>query len=146
MKKFLKKFIFIPVVSAIGIYLILQTAFLSYYYFSCVRLKQIAITRWDTVPYKTIIPVKYCRYDRRDLRDHTPLFTASGRRYNLVCAPGKSLLRLTEHRHLLYGFICWKSMYQITDPEIKKQLLEMWKNKMQKSGIILDFETDINGH
>ena len=134
MKKFLKKFIFIPVVSAIGICFVLQTAFLSYYYFGCVRLKQIAITRWDTVPYKTIIPVKYCRYDRRDLRDHIPLFTASGRRYDLVYAPGKSLLRLTEHRHLLYGFICWKSMYQITDPEIKKQLLEMWKNKMQNSG------------
>ena len=51
-----------------------------------------------------------------------------------MCAPEKSLLRLTEHRHLLYGFICWKSMYQITDPEIKKQLLEMWNNKMQNSG------------
>ncbi|MBE6392984.1 MAG: hypothetical protein E7044_02885 [Lentisphaerae bacterium] len=134
MKKCLKKFIFIPVVSAIEIYFVLQTAFLSYYYFSCVRLKQVEITRWNTTPYKTIIPVKYCRYDRRDFRDHTPLFTASGRRYNLMCAPEKSLLRLTEHRHLLYGFICWKSMYQITDPEIEKQLLEMWNNKMQNSG------------
>ena len=91
MKKCLKKFIFIPVVSAIGIYFVLQTAFLSYYYFSCVRLKQVEITRWDTTPYKTIIPVKYCRYDRRDLREHIPLFTASGRRYDLVYAPGKSL-------------------------------------------------------
>ena len=44
MKKCLKKFIFIPVVSAIGIYFVLQTAFLSYYYFSCVRLTQIATT------------------------------------------------------------------------------------------------------
>ena len=25
-------------------------------------------------------------------------------------------------------------MYQITDPEIEKQLLEMWNNKMQNSG------------
>ncbi len=128
MKRFLKLLI-VAGVSAAGLFLVLQGTLLFCYWWSCMRPEHIEVVRVGTEACKLTVPVKYIAYSTEKLGEHVPVYARDRVKYNIFCVPEKDLVRITLHRHLGGGFGCFMAMYDVTDPEVRKKLIALWKNE-----------------
>ena len=118
---------------AAGVFLLLQGAVLFYYYLSCMRLERIEVVKFGTAPCELTVPVKYIAYDTKIRGEYVPLHARTRVKYDIFCVPGKQVVRITLHRHLGCVFGCFMAMYQVTDPEIREKLTELWEIETGKS-------------
>ena len=131
MKKFLKYFIVMPLLVIIGIILLNQIVFLTVQYFGYVRVKNIQITQIGENPVKINIPVKFLSSD--DLFSIRPvrMYTSDRVRYALRCIPEKGEIWVTAH-HGGYFINHYTASYEITDPKVRAELIELFKKARQE--------------
>ena len=131
MKKFLKYFIVMPLLVIIGIILLNQIVFLTVQYFGYVRVKNIQITQIGESPVKINIPVKFLSSD--DLFSIRPvrMYTSDRVRYALRCIPEKGEIWVTAH-HGGYFINHYTASYEITDPKVRAELIELFKKARQE--------------
>ena len=139
MKKFLKYFIVIPLLAIFSLYLLNAIIFLTIWYFGYVRVNNLEIVQIGESPAKINIPVKFLSSD--DLFSIRPvrMYTSDRVRYALRCIPEKGEIWVTAH-HGGYFINHYTASYEITDPKIRAELIELFKKARQEEEELIQRE------
>ena len=139
MKKFLKYFIVMPLLVILGIYALNAIIFLTIWYFGYVRVNNLEIEQIGESPAKINIPVKFHSGD--DLFSIRPvrMYTSDRVRYALRCIPEKGEIWVTAH-HGGYFINHYTASYEITDPKVRAELIELFKKARQEEEELIQRE------
>ena len=139
MKKFLKYFIVMPLLVKIGVILLNEIVLHTVFYFGYVRLKNLEIVQIGESPAKINIPVKFLSSD--DLFSIKPvrMYTSDRVRYALRCIPEKGEIWVTAH-HGGYFINHYTASYEITDPKVRAELIELFKRARREEDEIIQRE------
>ena len=120
-----KKYFLIPLLAAVGVFLILSVAVWSVTYLQFICADRIETTRIDETPVEITIPIKFHSTDLTDLPG-IPLYTKNKGRYTLRCVPEKDILWITVSR---MGYISvYTARFEVPDPKIRRRLMDIWED------------------
>ena len=139
MKKFLRYFIVMPLLVIISIYALNAIIYLTIWYFCYVRTDNLLIAKIMETPVKVNIPVKFSRlYDRHSIPG-VSMYTADRMPYSLRCIPEKGEIWVTAH-HGGYLINHYTASYEITDPKVRAELIELFKRARREEDEIIQRE------
>ena len=138
-KKFFKYFIITPLLVIIGIILLNQIVFLAVQYFGYVRVKNLEIVQIGESPVKINIPVKFLSSDALFSIRPVRMYTPDRWRYALRCIPEKGEIWVTAH-HGGYFINHYTASYEITDPKVRAELIELFKKARQEEEELIQRE------
>ena len=139
MKKFLRYFIVMPLLVIISIYALNAIIYLTIWYFCYVRTDNLLIAKIMETPVKVNIPVKFSRlYDRHSIPG-VSMYTADRMPYSLRCIPEKGEIWVTAH-HGGYLINHYTASYEVTDPQVRAELIELFKRARREEDEIIQRE------
>ena len=139
MKKFLKYFIIMPLLVIIGIVLLNEIVLHTVFYFSYVRLKNLEIVQIGEKPVKFNIPVKFRSSDELFSIRPVRMYTPDRERYALRSIPEKGEIWVTAH-HGGYFINHYTASYEVTDPKVRAELIEIFKKARQEEEELIQRE------
>ncbi len=139
MKKFLKYFIIMPLLVIIGIVLLNEIVLHTIFYFSYVRVKNLEIVQIGESPVKINIPVKFLSSDDLFSIRAVRMYTPDRCRYALRCIPEKGEIWVTAH-HRGYFINHYTASYEVTDPKVRAELIEIFKKARQEEEELIQRE------
>lgn len=122
------KFIVIPFM-VVGLISAIQIAL---FWWNFMSISNIEIERFDDFPYHLNIPVRYVDRHLTNLQGHS-IYTANHYRYSLRIDDNNNVMWITICRWSMGGFVVNTARYEITDPSVKKKLLELHHDSLSRT-------------
>lgn len=119
-KSFFIKFLVIPIIVTI---LIVIANYL-YYWWYFMRISNIQMIYFDSIPCKLKIPVRYVNRECSNI-NATPIHTEKRWTYFLVKGSPTKGTYITISRWGLFGFTVYTAKYEIIDSKVKEKLLKL---------------------